>query len=249
MSITIVTTFSEKNYETYAKYFMASLEKYLDPNIKAVIYTDSPLFDDTENWKNLILAEQCPNLVEFKQRNGHKEVPEGTKGFIKDAVRFSHKSYCIIDAARKCTTDKLIWLDADTEILGTLSEDYLNSHLQPEAFVSYLGRPDRYTETGWICFDMTNENAKEFFDLWEWYYNTDEIYNLSGQLDCHVFDAVKDKLINENKIIGDSISPPNTGKAHFDIRFKGYMCHYKGDRKENRDMYFKKALTKKKMIA
>lgn len=245
MTITITTTFSEKNYKDYAHYFMASLEKYLDPNVKVVVYTDSPLFDSSENWYNLILADECPNLKKFKKRNGSKPVPEGTKGFLFDAVRFSHKSYCIIDAARKCTTDKLIWLDADTEILAPITEEYLNSHLTEDNFVSYLGRDDRYTETGWLAFNIKNPNTKDFFDKWEWYYNTDEIYKLPAQLDCHVFDAVKDEFIIEGKIKGENISPPNTGKAHFDLRFKNYMCHYKGNRKENRDVYFHKATRKK----
>jgi hypothetical protein len=245
MNVTIVTTFSEKNYKDYGHYFMASLEKYLDENINVVIYTDSPLFDDTETWKNLILAETSPNLVKFKERNKDRKVPSGTKGFLFDAVRFSHKSYCIIHASRNCKTDRLIWLDADTEILAPITNDYLNSHLDNKMFVSYLGRPDRYTETGWLAFDITNKNTTSFFDKWEWYYNTDEIYNLPAQLDCHVFDAVKDEFIEKRLIEGQNISPPNIGKAHFDTRFKNFMCHYKGNRKESRDLYFKKAIRKK----
>lgn len=245
MSTTIITTFSDKNYNDYAKYFMASLEKFLDPNVNVLIYTDSPLFDNQDNWKNVILPDRCPELVSFKERNKNKPVPEGSKGFLYDAVRFSHKSYCIVDASRTVNSDYMIWLDADTEILAPISEEYLTSHLPQGKFVSYLGRPDRYTETGWLSFDLTNQYSKEFFDLWEWYYNTDEIYNLTAQLDCHVFDAVREKLEKENKIQGENISPANTGKAHFDLRFSKHMCHYKGDRKENRDLYFKKATRKK----
>jgi hypothetical protein len=244
MSITIITTFSDKNYNDYAKYFMASLEKYLDPEVNVLIYTDSLLFADQENWKNVILADRCPNLIKFKQRNKDKIIPSGSKGFMFDAVRFSHKSYCIIDASRTVSTDYMIWLDADTEILAPISKEYLISHLPDKKFVSYLGRPDRYTETGWLSFDLRNQYSKDFFDLWEWYYNTDEIYNLPAQLDCHVFDACREKLENENKIVGENISPPGTGKAHFDLRFAKYMCHYKGERKENRDLYFKKATRK-----
>jgi hypothetical protein len=241
MTTTIITTFSDKNYNEYAKFFMSSLEKYLDKNVNVLIYTDTPLFDDQENWKNLILSEECPNLLNFKNRNGYKKVEEGTKGFLFDAVRFSHKSYCIIDASRKIKNGNMIWLDADTEVLDYLSEEYLNSHLDDDKFVSFLGRPDRYTETGWLSFNLDHPATVEFFNLWEWYYNTDEIYNLSAQLDCHVFDACREKLEKEGKIQTQNISPPNIGKAHFDVRFKNFMCHYKGERKHNRDVYFAKA--------
>ncbi len=245
MSTTLITTFSDNGYNTYAKYFLDSLVEHIDDNVKVVIYTDSPKFEPNGNWFNLNLAEHAPGLLEFKKRNSHRVVPEGTKGFLKDAIRFSHKSYCIVHAARNCTTDQLIWLDADTEIIKPLTEKYLRSHLPAGKFVSYLGRPDRYTETGWLSFDMTNPYQKEFFDLWEWYYSTDEIYNLSAQLDCHVFDACREKLEAEGKIVGENISPKDLNKAHFDTRFAGYMCHYKGDRKENRNQFFAKALARK----
>lgn len=243
---TIVTTFGDQHYEMYAKYFMNSLEKYLDKNVNVLVYTDTPLFEDTETWKNYILLDQSKGLKRFKKRNGSRPVSTGTKGFYTDAVRFSYKSYCIIDASRKVKSDRLIWLDADTEVIAPISEEYLRSHLDDDKFVSYLGRQEKYTETGWLSFNLDSPNSSEFFDLWEWYYNTDEIYNLPAQLDCHVFDACLEKLENENKIVGQSISPKGVTKGHFDSRFAKHMCHYKGTRKENRDVYFNKAIKKKK---
>ena len=243
---TIVTTFGDQHYEMYAKYFMNSLEKYLDKNVNVLVYTDTPLFEDTETWKNYILLDQSKGLKRFKKRNSSRPVSTGTKGFYTDAVRFSYKSYCIIDASRKVKSDRLIWLDADTEVIAPISEEYLRSHLDEDKFVSYLGRQEKYTETGWLSFNLDSPNSSEFFDLWEWYYNTDEIYNLPAQLDCHVFDACLEKLENENKIVGQSISPKGVTKGHFDSRFAKHMCHYKGTRKENRDVYFNKAIKKKK---
>ena len=243
---TIVTTFGDQHYEMYAKYFMNSLEKYLDKNVNVLVYTDTPLFEDTETWKNYILLDQSKGLKRFKKRNSSRPVSTGTKGFYTDAIRFSYKSYCIIDASRKVKSDRLIWLDADTEVIAPISEEYLRSHLDDDKFVSYLGRKEKYTETGWLSFNLDSPNSTEFFDLWEWYYNTDEIYNLPAQLDCHVFDACLEKLENENKIVGQSISPKGVTKGHFDSRFAKHMCHYKGTRKENRDVYFNKAIKKKK---
>jgi hypothetical protein len=162
-----------------------------------------------------------------------------TKGWLKDAVRFSHKSYCIVHASRTIETDLLIWLDADTEIIAPITHQYLSEQLDPDYFVSYLGRPNRYTETGWLCFDSRNKWAKKFFDRWEWYYNTDEIYNLPAQLDCHVFDAVREEMEASGKIKGQNISPPDLKSQHFDKKFLGKMTHYKGDKKESRDQNLK----------
>ena len=240
MSTTLITTFSDTGYNTYAKYFLDSLVEHIDDNVKVVIYTDSPKFEPNGNWFNLNLAEHAPGLLEFKKRNSHRVVPEGTKGFLKDAIRFSHKSYCIVHAARNCTTDQLIWLDADTEIIKPLTEKYLRSHLPAGKFVSYLGRPDRYTETGWLSFDMTNPYQKEFFDLWEWYYSTDEIYNLSAQLDCHVFDACREKLEAEGKIVGENISPKDLNKAHFDTRLLDTCATTKATEKKTEISFLQK---------
>lgn len=239
MKITIVSTFGPSQYKTYGRYFVDSLQKYLDNRVNVVLYTDTPLTLPKSNFDNRILNEFCPNLLEFKKRNGNKVVPTGTKGWLKDAVRFSHKSYCIINASRTIKTDLLIWLDADTEIIAPITHQYLKEHLDPNNFVSYLGRPNRYSETGWLCFDLRNKWAKKFFDRWEWYYNTDEIYNLPAQLDCHVFDAVREEMELSGKIKSQNISPPNTGAGHFDRTFIGKMTHYKGDKKENRNQNLK----------
>lgn len=241
MKITIISTFGPNHYKTYARYFVQSLLSYVDNQTDVVLYSDTPLTLSRKNFSNRILNDCCPDLLKFKMRNQHKEVPIGTKGWLKDAVRFSHKSYCIIHASRTIETDLLIWLDADTEIIAPITHQYLREKLDKGNFVSYLGRPDRYSETGWLAFDLKNKWANKFFDKWEWYYNTDAIYNLPAQLDCHVFDAVREEFENKEKIKSQNISPPNLKSQHFDRAFIGKITHYKGDRKENRDANLKAA--------
>lgn len=244
MKITIVSTFGPAQYKLYGVNFVSSLQRYLDNRVDVVLYTDTPLTLSRNTFSNRILNDCCPNLVEFKKRNGHREVPTGTKGWIKDAVRFSHKSYCIIHASRTIDTDLLIWLDADTEIISPITHQYLREKLSDDSFVSYLGRNGRYSETGWLCFDLRNKHSKKFFDKWEWYYNTDEIYNLNGQLDCHVFDAVREEFEQTGKIQGQNISPPDGNASHFDKTFIGKMCHYKGDQKHDREGNLKRAIVR-----
>ena len=235
MSITIVSTWSEKNYQEYAKYFLESAKKYISEDINVWVYTDVPYTDLPGHFVNLPLEASCPDLVDFKRRNEHKK-PTGKKAFMRDAVRFAHKSYAIIHASRTVNTDQLIWLDADTEILCPLTTDWFKSFLPKKYFCAYLGRDNKYSETGYLQFNL--KKAKSFFDKWDWYYKSDEIYNLRAQLDCHVFDAC---LEHFPKLNGYNISPPWTQKRHFDIAFEKYMCHYKGSDKEKRDIYFWKA--------
>ena len=241
LKITIISTFSPKHYKEYGKYFVNSLKKYIHHEINVVLYTDIPMEFSKANFSNRILNDSCPDLVEFKNRNQHKEVPTGTKGWMKDAVRFSHKSYCIVHASQTIDTDLLIWLDADTEILSHITPQYLSKQIAEPSFVSYLGREGRYSETGWLCFDMRNQHASDFFNKWKYYYDTDEIYNLPAQLDCHVFDAVRIEFREAGKTIYQSISIDEKGASHFDKRFIGKMCHYKGDQKTDRDSNFIRA--------
>lgn len=226
MKITIMSSFSDALYEKYAKVFLESVEKYLDSDIDFLLYMDDIKLDfsKNKNWTRLNLEQSCPKLVEFKLR--HKDRLPGDH-----AVRFSHKSYAICHAGKNIKTDILIWLDADTIIFNNITKDYLLRFLPNGYFTSFLGRKGRYTETGFVAFDLRNKYSREFFDQWEWHYDTDNIFKLSGQLDCQVFDAAKDKLAEDNKIKLYDLTP-GMSKSNFNHTFKGYMRHYKGDDKK-----------------
>lgn len=238
--ICIVTTFSDKGYEEYAKYFVESCRKFIDPNITVYFYVDNVNIAKQKNFVVRHLESSVPELVSFKKRNSNKKVDK----FLYDAVRFSHKSYCIYHAASNTDCDLLFWLDSDTEIYDNIDSKYLKSFLPEGSFTSYLGRPD-YSETGFLGFDLRNNFSKEFFELFKWFYDSDEIYKLPGQLDCHVFDAARLQLEAQNKITGHNLSPAGVTKNHFNHVFEGYMLHYKGERKEKRDEQIAKALRRK----
>lgn len=240
MKLGIVTTFSDKGFEEYGRHFVESCKKFLSPNITVYLYVDNIDIESRDNFVVRKLEQSIPDLTVFKERNRHK-VPGK---FLYDAVRFSHKSYCIYHAANNADVDILFWLDSDTEIYDTITEDYLKKFLPNGFFTSYLGRPD-YSETGFLSFDLRHEHAKEYFNLFKWYYDSDEIYKLKGQLDCHVYDAARIKLEQEGKMKNYNLSPVDVTKHHFNHVFEGYMIHYKGDRKEKRDEQIARALKRK----
>ena len=45
MKIGIVTTFSDKGYDEYGKYFVESCKKFIDKNIKLYFYVDNVKID------------------------------------------------------------------------------------------------------------------------------------------------------------------------------------------------------------
>jgi hypothetical protein len=241
MKFGIVSTFSDRGYEEYAKNFVQSLENNLDKTIEVFLYVDNKkLFKRTSNINIINLEKAVPDLTEFKNRNKNKIV----NSFMADGVRFSHKSYAIWHAAMNSRVDILIWLDADTELLNTVSTEYLKRFLPNGHFTSYLGR-ENYSETGFLAFDLRNPHSTEYFELFKWYYDSDEIYKLKGQLDCHVYDAARVQLEEQGKIKNYNLSPPGVSKNHFNHVFKGFMIHYKGDRKEKRDQEIARAFKSK----
>ena len=236
MKIGIVSTFSDQGYTDYAEHFVDSLKNHLDKSVEVFLYVDNLSINPSSNIHILNLEKLVPSLVDFKTRNKDKIVDD----FLQDAVRFSHKSYAIWHAAMTSNVDILIWLDADTEIIKTVSSDYLKSFLPDSYFTSYLGR-DSYSETGFIAFDLRNPYTQEFFDTFKNYYDSDKIYTLKAYTDCHVFDATRKELENLKKITGYNLTPDNI-KNPFNETFKGYIMHFKGGRKDQREKIMSKSL-------
>lgn len=242
MKTAIVTTFSDAGFEEYGHWFVDSLAEFLDPNVQVYIYVDS--VNPREDIPNLTvrrLEPSVPDLTAFKTRHRDRTVEK----FLYDGVRFSHKSYCIWHCAVNCDADRLIWIDSDTEIINDIKQDWLNSFLPPDRFVGYLGRDGLYTETGFLIFDLKLPHSRDFFDRWKQYYDTDLIWDLDGQLDCHVFDACLAEFQNTNRLTGHNLCGPEITKSHFNNVLAGYMVHYKGDGKHNRDKHYSKAMKKK----
>ena len=239
MKIKLISTFSDAGYHDYAKNFVESCFKHIK-DIDVVIYKDTIHVENKENVLFLNLEESCPNLLNFKKRNTHRTF----KKFWFDGVRFAHKVYATIHASREPNLDYLIWLDADTEIYDTVDPEYFLKFLPNGKFVGYVGR-DTASETGFLIFDMKHPEAKNFFDRYEWYYNTDAIYNKLEFHDGFIFDVIKKEFEADNKISSHSISPTGVAKNHFNTIFEGFMLHYKGEGKGKRERLIAKAMKRK----
>ena len=59
--ITILTTFSDKGYDVYAKPCVSSLQRFLSDDVEMIVYTDTPRSFDKPNWINKILESEVPD--------------------------------------------------------------------------------------------------------------------------------------------------------------------------------------------
>lgn len=230
--IGIVSTFSDKGYKEYAQQFVSSLEQFLSKEVEVFLYVDNIKINTSSNIKTINLESTVPNLTAFKNRNKTKLVTN----YRNDGVRFSHKSYAIWHAAMSINVDnydsyKLFWLDADTVLHNYVDSMYFSNLLPNDIFTCFLGRPGKFTETGFIGFDLKHPAKSIFFDEFIDYYNNDRIYSeLPAYTDCHVYDATRNKFVEEKKITTLDLTP-GLGKSNFNHVHQGYMIHNKGENK------------------
>lgn len=245
--ISIVTTFSDKGYVDYGKNFLESCAKFLDPKINLIVYKDNVSISPKENMFVFNLEQSVPDLTSFKQRNSFRN--EDDVKFQYQSVRFSHKVYALYNAAMTTESRYLIWLDSDTEFYDTVNPEYFYKFLPENYFVGYLGRAgEAYSECGFMIYDLCHPEAKNFFNKFKWYYDTDELYKLKEWHDSYIFDVVRKEFETDNKILTKNLSE-KFNKHQFNAVLDGYIMHLKGDRKHKREKMLEKAMRRKGELA
>ena len=160
-TISFVSTFHQPVLDLYGQRFIDSFSKNVDKDIKLYLYAEdcTPVVND----ERIVVLDQkaeLPKLVAFKER--WKGVPKANgvcppeikkrrpkdwmKEFKWDAVRFANKVYAVFDAAERCDTDWIIWLDADTFVHSPVSYNDLRSFTPQRAWMCYLGRGKKWPE-------------------------------------------------------------------------------------------------------
>lgn len=245
--ISIVTTFSDKGYEDYGRLFLESCANFLDPKIKLIVYKDDVHVPPSPRMSIFNLEQSVPDLTKFKTRNSFRD--EANVKFQYQSVRFSHKVYALYNAAMTTESRYLIWLDSDTELYDTVTPEYFYKFLPEGNLVGYLGRPgEAFSECGFMIYDLHSPHAKEFFERFKWYYDTDELYKLKEWHDSYIFDVVRKEFEAAGKIKTINLSA-NFNKHQFNATLDGHIMHLKGDRKHKRAKMMEKALRRKGELA
>src|SRR5210317_1610422 len=138
-SITVVTTFHPAGYTKYGKRFLESFAARVDKRIKLLVYAEDckPDNPDPSRIEILDAKQALPKLMAFKKR--WKDVPKANgippddikrrrpkdwhKDFKWNAIRFANKVYAVFDAAQRCNTDWIVWLDADTYVHSPITQE------------------------------------------------------------------------------------------------------------------------------
>ena len=242
---TAVTTFNQKGLDEYARRFINSFA--INMPIQLMAYAEDCTPEPTNNVEWFDLATESPELVAFKTKwanvpkaNGdvtndpvRSKRRDAGKGFKWDAVRFSHKIYSILAAAKKTDADVLIWMDADTVCHSPMPIEFLDTFIPEEKDICFLGRKGKYTECGLYAMNLRSNAVQVFLKRFQWMYDDAEngIFQQDEWHDSFIFDVVRrHTVLNELDWSSNLI----TGEGHpfINTDLGKYLDHLKGKRKE-----------------
>lgn len=253
--IAVITTFNSEGYNYYAENMIKTFDKHWPEEVDLYAYYEGikPEHKFSNRVYLLDLIEVCPNLVKFKEKYKDDPIANGLIGesqnglkrpdtasskwtgqpsFLWDVVRFSHKSYCQIYATREINADTVFWIDADTLTFRDVSIEELNQLLPDGNYCSFLGRGRKYSECGFIAYNVKHPAHSEFMAEWLYFYDNEIIFSLPEWHDCIVFDTIRQKFIDEKKIIVYNLNENNhKGHPFVNSILGSFMDHLKGKRK------------------
>ena len=217
MKIKVITSYKPGTWETYAKRGITSMVKRLPEDVDIFVYCEEPepnFIDKRIMYIDLNTSE--PALFEFKNKykndpvaNGELiEIPNGVRrspklegldknkiSFLWDAVRFSNKVFCVVNAVRNAKEyDYVVWIDGDTFSFRPIPMDFFEKLLPQNTMLTYLGRENpklndggKYPECGFVGYNIKHPEIQNFINDWENLYVTDNVFKLLEWHDSYVF--------------------------------------------------------------
>lgn len=248
MKYTVVTTFNAQGYEKYGQKMIQTFLKNWPVDINLVVYAERcQVLEQAPNLTVLDLEQASNAMVQFKQKwqnvpkaNGdvssdpiRSQRKDAGKGFKWDAVRFCHKVYAIFHAAQHCSSNWLLWMDADIVCHSAISLKDLDRLCPKDKDLCYLGRERKFSECGLYAMNLQKPVVSVFLQKFQHMYDhaEDGIFMLDEWHDSFVFDVVRKSVeINElnwskNLIVGE-------GHPLINCEWGRYLDHLKGERKK-----------------
>ena len=258
MHIKLITSFKPNTWSTYAERGIKAMVENLPKQVDLCVYYEDtrPEYDNERiNWIDLHTEE--PDLVSFKSKykndpiaNGKLDtIPNGVRrsanlqgkdkdnvSFLWDAVKFSNKVFCIINAVKNSSEyDYVVWLDADTFIFKPMPIGFLANLLQPDTMLTYLGRDTIYPECGFVGYNLKHRETQNFINDWKKLYTTGNIFHLDEWHDSAVFWHLVKIYLEERTVIVNDIGYKKGVEGHhvfINSDLGNYIDHMKGNRKQ-----------------
>lgn len=240
MKYRIVTTCNKEGYQKYGRRMISSLLKYWPEDVAVHLYNEG--FEPPCN----VIPHSFPEWHdEFKLR--HRDNPKANgndktvnrKGrahdYRYDAVRFSHKVAAITDVAQRFDDGVLIWCDADTVTHDYVSTEWIESlfPVSSDKYIAWLDRANKYPECGFLMFNCSHEQHKNFMSVLAKVYQYDTIFRFKETHDSYVIEQlVKEYVTSKAFPEPYSLSGPKGRKTTHPFvlsRLAEKMDHLKGN--------------------
>ena len=263
----VVTTFNQNGFNVYANKFIKSFNDKVDNRIPLVVYAEdcqptgdsrTLIFDAKQTltklnnfklkWGNVPKANgKCPPEIKAKRpRDWHKE-------FKWDAIRFANKVYAIFHEAKRTDADILIWMDADSIVHSTVTQEDFERMLPSSNVLHYLGRGKKWPECGFYGLNLKTTECQNFLQQFERMYEEAEkgIFTLDEWHDSYVFDVVlkRHKQTFPQSAIKDFSGHLISGEGHplINCELGAYFDHLKGDSRKAKGQSLSKDLKVKRV--
>ncbi len=257
MKIKVITSYKPGTWNEFAKRGIHSMAEQFPNEVDIFLYCEEPKPVDVDPSITCIdLNTAEPELFNFKNKYKHDPVANGKietieggvrrsvdlkgldkdkESFLWDAVRFSNKVFCVVNAIRNSKDyDYVVWLDADTFTFRPVPIDFFVNLLPIDTMLTYLGRETIYPECGFVGYNLKHKETLNFINEWEQLYVTGSVFKLLEWHDSAVFWELSKKFIQEKKIMVHDIGYQKGVTGHHvfvNSKLGMYIDHFKGNRK------------------
>jgi len=183
--IKFVTTFSKNGYYVYGQYWIESFLEFTKnyKHITAVVYVDgmNPNTLDYDSNRvsvvdfNTALPDHSTWVKLFRKKSTHDQ-------WNKDlAVKFSFKSFVMIDQLKNNNDCYVVWLDADCIFKSYEFDTFATDALQNNFIACQKESGSEHVESGIVMFDAEHTDKQRFLNRFESFYMNPVEFNSFGQ--------------------------------------------------------------------
>jgi hypothetical protein len=182
-NIKFVTTFSMAGYQVYGKTWIESfLEKTKNhSNISAKIYVNG--MDVSKfNYDRIEVVDYDTEIPEqqkwVKLFNSNSKHGQWDKDL---GIKFSYKSFVMLNALKNINDGYVIWLDADCVFINDNFEGWPEQLLNDTFMACQREDGSEHVESGIVIFDSEHTNKQKYINKFESLYMLPEEFNKFGK--------------------------------------------------------------------
>lgn len=252
MIYNILTSFNQKYWDEIARDNVKLLDENWFADNKILLYHQLP--KEEKNFSNRVcwldLYKECPDLVNFAEKWKDEPRANGTftqksnTAFRWNAIKFAHKTFAIWHAAKLQESGWLVWVDCDAFLFKKVDDNFKNKIFPESKGICYLGRKSKYSECGFLAFNLNLSETRKFLNDWENLYLSGDFLKCQETHDSFLFDCMR--LANNKNLFYDLNEFSTTDKNPFsNSLLNTHFAHAKGDGKAKTSNKLKSKLLKR----